>query len=82
MHIILSPSAPHWNEFSGYYAFGGLRAGDCSVVSFKSGENMLKGYILGEENHKGLVVLAHATAILNSITRSASPMGSTKPSSR
>jgi alpha-beta hydrolase superfamily lysophospholipase len=44
--------------YSGRLEFGDVPAYAPSVVKFPSGKNKLTGYILGEENTKGLVVVA------------------------
>ena len=47
-------------KFSGYLTYGDVD-GYCDrrVVRFKSGDNTLVGYVYGEHNDKGLVVIAH-----------------------
>jgi len=46
-------------KFSGYLRYGDIDGYDRKVVRFESGNNTLVGYIYGEENDKGLVVIAH-----------------------
>jgi len=46
-------------EYTGWLRYDDLTGYDRKMVEFKSGENMLTGYIYGEENTKGLVVIAH-----------------------
>ncbi len=46
-------------KFSGYLTYGDLDGYDRRVVRFKSGNNTLTGYVYGERNDKGLVVIAH-----------------------
>jgi alpha-beta hydrolase superfamily lysophospholipase len=45
--------------FLGYIQYGDIKGYERSVVKFESGENTLTGYIYGENNTKGLVVIAH-----------------------
>ena len=44
---------------SGYLRYGDIDGYDREMVRFKSGNNTLVGYIYGEENDKGLIVIAH-----------------------
>jgi alpha-beta hydrolase superfamily lysophospholipase len=44
---------------SAYLTYADIKGYDRSIVKFKSGKNNLTGYIYGEENKKGLVVIAH-----------------------
>jgi pimeloyl-ACP methyl ester carboxylesterase len=46
-------------EYSGYLGYKDLHGYDRTMVEFESGKNTLKGYIYGEKNTKGLVVIAH-----------------------
>ena len=46
-------------KFSGYLRDGDIDGYDREMVRFKSGNNTLVGYIYGEENDKGLIVIAH-----------------------
>lgn len=47
-------------QFAGYLRYSDVKGEyDRKVVEFESGKNTLKGYIYGEENGKGLVVIAH-----------------------
>lgn len=46
-------------RFSGYIRYDDVDGYDRRVVKFKSGSNALAGYIYGEGNDKGLVVIAH-----------------------
>lgn len=45
--------------YSVYLRYDDITGYDRSSVSFMSGENKLAGYIYGEENNKGVVVIAH-----------------------
>lgn len=45
--------------FSGYLTYKDVEGYNRREVEFQSGKNALKGYIYGEENDKGLVVIAH-----------------------
>ncbi len=45
--------------YSGYLRYSDLKGYERSEVSFLSGENNLAGYVYGEDNNKGLVVIAH-----------------------
>lgn len=45
--------------FSGYLRYSDVDGYDRRVVEFESGKNTLKGYIYGEGNKKGLVVIGH-----------------------
>ena len=46
-------------KFSGYLTYGDVDGYGRRVVRFKSGDNTLVGYVYGERNDKGLVVIAH-----------------------
>ena len=46
-------------EYSGWLQYDDLNGYDRTMVEFQSGDNLLTGYIYGEENTKGLVVIAH-----------------------
>jgi pimeloyl-ACP methyl ester carboxylesterase len=46
-------------RFSGYLTYGDVDGYDRRVVRFRSGGNTLVGYVYGEHNDKGLVVIAH-----------------------
>ena len=46
-------------EYSGHIRFSDLEGYDRTLVHFESGKNTLTGYIYGETNNKGLVVIAH-----------------------
>lgn len=46
-------------EFSAYLTYGDVTGYDRTLVKFKSGKNMLTGYVYGKQNDKGLVVIAH-----------------------
>lgn len=46
-------------KFSGHLTYGDVEGYDREVVRFKSGGNTLVGYVYGESNDKGLVVIAH-----------------------
>lgn len=46
-------------KFSGYLTYGDVDGYDRRVVRFRSGGNTLAGYVYGEHNDKGLVVIAH-----------------------
>lgn len=46
-------------RFSGYLTHGDVDGYDRRVVRFRSGDNVLAGYVYGERNDKGLVVIAH-----------------------
>ncbi len=46
-------------KFSGYLRYGDVDGYDRRVVRFRSGDNTLAGYVYGEHNDKGLVVIAH-----------------------
>jgi len=50
-------------EYSGYIRYSDVEGYDRSIVSFKSGVNSLAGYIYGEDNEKGLVVIAHGMGL-------------------
>ncbi len=46
-------------RFSGYLTYGDVDGYHRRAVRFKSGNNALTGYVYGERNDKGLVVIAH-----------------------
>ena len=46
-------------KFSGYLTYGDVDGYGRRVVRFRSGDNTLVGYVYGEHNDKGLVVIAH-----------------------
>lgn len=46
-------------EVSGYISYSDVVGYDRTEVEFKSGDNTLAGYLYGEGNEKGLVVIAH-----------------------
>ena len=46
-------------KFSGYLTYGDVDGYDRRVVRFRSGNHALTGYVYGERNDKGLVVIAH-----------------------
>lgn len=47
-------------QFSGYLRYSDVEADYArTVVHFSSGQNMLTGYVYGETNDKGLVVISH-----------------------
>lgn len=47
-------------EFTTYFSYTDVSENyECDRVQFESGENKLVGYIYGQENSKGLVVVAH-----------------------
>ncbi len=46
-------------KFSGYIQYSDVVGYDRTVVKFKSGKNTLTGYVYGEKNQKGLVVISH-----------------------
>jgi pimeloyl-ACP methyl ester carboxylesterase len=46
-------------KYSGYLRYSDVTGYPRSVIKFNSGGNMLTGYIYGEENQKGLVVISH-----------------------
>lgn len=53
-------SRGEYSEYTAYYRYDHYSADyPREEVSFKSGENTLKGWIYGGENNKGLVVVAH-----------------------
>ena len=47
-------------QYRAFLRHGDIPGFDKRTVTFPSGRNMLTGYIFGEENHKGLVVVAHS----------------------
>lgn len=47
------------SEFTGYLSYSDVDGYDRTVVEFESDKNTLKGYLYGEKNEKGLVVIAH-----------------------
>jgi alpha-beta hydrolase superfamily lysophospholipase len=59
--IIYDKQFPRYDkpEFSGYLTYKDVGDYSRTKVEFMSGENTLKGYIYGEENEKGLVVISH-----------------------
>lgn len=46
-------------KYSGFLRYSDLDEYEQTEVEFKSGKNILKGYIYGGENNKGLVVISH-----------------------
>ncbi len=46
-------------KITGLLRYGDLSGYDRTVVHFPSGQNQLTGYIYGEENNQGLVVISH-----------------------
>ncbi len=46
-------------EYTGLLRYSDVSGYDRTVVNFKSGKNTLTGYIYGEKNQKGLVVISH-----------------------
>ncbi len=46
-------------KFSGYIRYPDVAGYARTVVKFKSGTNTLTGYVYGEKNQKGLVVISH-----------------------
>lgn len=46
-------------KYSGYIRYQDVVGYDRTVVKFPSGENTLTGYVYGEKNQKGLVVISH-----------------------
>jgi pimeloyl-ACP methyl ester carboxylesterase len=46
-------------EFSGYLRYKDVDGYDRTAVKFESGKNTLTGYLYGEGNEKGLVVIGH-----------------------
>jgi predicted alpha/beta-fold hydrolase len=46
-------------KYSGFLRYTDVNGYPRSVIKFNSGGNMLTGYIYGENNHKGLVVISH-----------------------
>jgi dienelactone hydrolase len=46
-------------EYTGLLRYSDVSGYDRTVITFNSGENLLTGYIYGEENQKGLVVISH-----------------------
>lgn len=47
------------SKSSGYLESDGVPAYSCRIVHFESGMNTLTGYMFGEKNDKGLVVISH-----------------------
>lgn len=54
-HRVEMPDA----RYSGYLRYSDVAGLKRAEVSFESGENVLRGYVYGEENTKGLVVISH-----------------------
>ncbi len=46
-------------RYSGYLRYSDVAGLKRTEVSFESGENVLQGYVYGEDNTKGLVVISH-----------------------
>ncbi len=61
-HVLLRQnfSRGEYSEFTSSYRYDHYKEDYSRTnISFKSGDNTLQGYIYGEDNDKGLVVLAH-----------------------
>jgi len=50
-------------RFSGNLRYGDVDGYKRTGLEFKSGEHMLKGYVYGKENAKGLVVISHGLGL-------------------
>lgn len=50
-------------KYSGYLRYSDVDEYKRTAIEFESGENVLKGYIYGEENYKGLVVISHGLGL-------------------
>lgn len=51
------------DRYSGYLRYEDVDAYSRTEIEFKSGKNVLKGYIYGERNTKGLIVISHGLGL-------------------